>query len=113
MYVPFILALSRSAGHYLLCKTKLSNLDIGNNGIGHEAGPYLAAYIKDDDELSSLNLYMNELCDLGAIEICNALKHNAGIEILDIGGNNILAAGAEACRGTCGKRDFAHLGTRI
>ena len=39
---------------------------------------------------------MNELCDLGAIEICNALKHNAGIEILDIGGNNILAAGAEA-----------------
>jgi len=77
-------------------KTKLSNLDIGNNGIGHEAGPYLAAYIKDDGELSSLNLYMNELCDLGAIEICNALKHNAGIEILDIGGNNILAAGAEA-----------------
>ena len=74
----------------------MSNLDIGNNGIGHEAGPYLAAYIKDDDELSSLNLYMNELCDLGAIEICNALKHNAGIEILDIGGNNILAAGAEA-----------------
>ena len=39
---------------------------------------------------------MNELCDLVAIDICKALKLNAGIEILDIGGNNILEKGAES-----------------
>ena len=77
-------------------ETKLTNLDMGNNNIGHESGEHIAAYIKTDLELASLNLYMNELCDLGAIAVCKALRQNTAIQILDIGGNNILQAGAEA-----------------
>ena len=77
-------------------ETKLTNLDVGNNGIGFEAGVHIADYIKDDSDLTHLNLYMNELCDLGAIDIAKALKDNGAIETLDIGGNNILAPGAEA-----------------
>ena len=53
-------------------------------------------YVKDDKNLTHLNLYMNELCDLGCIDIAKALKDNGAIETLDIGGNNILAPGAKA-----------------
>ncbi len=75
---------------------KLTDLDVGNNGIGFEAGKFFADYIKQDSDLTHLNLYMNELCDLGATEIANALSDNCAIEVLDIGGNNILDAGAMA-----------------
>ena len=75
---------------------KLTNLDVGNNGIGFDAGKYIAYYIKQDNDLTHLNLYMNELCDLGAIDIASALKVNGAIEVLDIGGNNILDPGAGA-----------------
>ena len=52
-------------------------LDVGNNGIGYEAGKFIADYIATDNDLTHLNLYMNELCDLGAIDIAKALKAGA------------------------------------
>ena len=42
---------------------KISNLDLGNNSIGPDAGPALRDYLKDDDSLTHLNLYMNELAN--------------------------------------------------
>ena len=52
-------------------------------------------YLKDDDSLTHLNLYMNELANDGCAAIAEALKDNKKIESLDIGGNNIGAFGAE------------------
>ena len=43
--------------------------------------------------LTSLNLYMNEIGDIGAEKIAEALKENKTLETLDIGGNNIYAMG--------------------
>jgi Ran GTPase-activating protein (RanGAP) involved in mRNA processing and transport len=95
-------------------ETKLTNLDIGNNGFGFESGSHIAEYIATDESLTHLNLYMNELCDLGAIEIAKALKDNGGIETLDIGGNNILAAGAEALAVRAqGKQAHARVGAGV
>ena len=74
---------------------KISNLDLGNNSIGPDAGPALRDYLKDDDSLTHLNLYMNELANDGCAAIAEALKDNKKIESLDIGGNNIGAFGAE------------------
>ena len=81
---------TKGASNYAkLCpsaKTKLTNLDIGNNAIGPDSGAALCDYLKDDDALTHLNLYMNELSDDGAVKMSPALKDNATLKNLDIGG---------------------------
>ena len=79
-------------------KMKLKSLDIGYNGITKEGTEYISKYIKNNENLITVNIEGNYLCNGGIKIICESISQKNGkntISFLDLQNNNITNKGCQ------------------
>ena len=76
----------------------LKSLEIGYNGITKDGTEYIAKYIKDNQNLITINIEGNYLCNEGIKIICDSINQKNGkntISFLDLQNNNISNKGCQ------------------
>ena len=76
----------------------LKSLEIGYNGITKDGTEYIAKYIKDNQNLITINIEGNYLCNEGIKIICDSINQKNGkntISFLDLQNNNIANKGCQ------------------
>jgi len=85
----------------LMSNTSLISLSIGNheniqkNKIGQKGIPKLSALLKTSQVLQFLDVRGTVLCDPGIIELCEGLKNNKTLLVLNISKNDITVSGVQ------------------
>jgi Ran GTPase-activating protein (RanGAP) involved in mRNA processing and transport len=77
-----------------LPRTRLKHFDISHNPIGDGSAWLLLEFIRQDADLTTLNVSYCDLTSGGTWPICNAIAQRT-FDVLDISGNTIRAEGAQ------------------
>ena len=84
--------------HMNLKSLEIGCLEIGYNGITKDGTEYIAKYIKDNQNLITINIEGNYLCNEGIKIICDSINQKNGkntISFLDLQNNNISNKGCQ------------------
>ena len=76
----------------------LKSLEVGYNGITKEGAEYISKYIKNNENIMTLNIEGNYFCNEGMKIICESISQNKGrnyISFLDFQNNNITNKGCQ------------------